>query len=201
MSDVANSISIKRGFWLGDAFASGGSAGYSHKDLGVTAKGSLKATQRFFIEKGIDFYKESITLVGIGSMTGDVFGNGLLDSEYFKLIGAISSREIFIDPNPNPKISYDERKRLFELGSKGKWSNYNKDKISKGGGVFKRDDKEIKLSQEIKKLLKTSENILSGEELGNKLLKIEVDMIFNGGVGTYFKSSEESNLVGQSNEK
>lgn len=192
MSDVANSISESRNFWLKDAFASGGSKGYSHKDLGITAKGAMRATERFFIEKGVDIYKESITVVGIGSMSGDVFGNGILLSDKFKLLGAVSSREIFIDPNPDPKISYRERERLFKLG--GKWRDYDRSKISKGGGVFLRSDKEIELTLEIQKLLKTTKKTLSGEELGHRLLKLKVDLIFNGGVGTYFKASDESNI-------
>jgi len=192
MSDVANDVSIKREYWLKDAFASGGSNGYSHKDLGITAKGSVRSTERFFIEKGINFYEKPITVVGIGSMAGDVFGNGTLLSDKFKLVGAISSREIFIDPNPDPEVSFNERKRLFEIG--GKWRDYDKKKISKGGGVFLRNQREVTLTEEMKKLLKTSKKVLSAEEIGNKLLKAKVDLIFNGGVGTYFKSSDESNI-------
>lgn len=193
MSDVANAISTERNFWLKDAFASGGSKGFSHKDLGITAKGAIISSQRFFIEKGVDFYKEPITVVGIGSMNGDVFGNGLLESKQFKLLGAISHKEIFIDPDPISLVSYEERQRLF-LSKNGSWSQYNKSLISKGGGVFLRSDKSIELSDEIKKMLGTTKKNLSGEELAKKLLCMHVDMIFNGGVGTYVKSSDESNL-------
>ena len=193
MSDVANNISISRNFWLKDAFASGGSNGFGHKDLGITAKGAIISTQRFFIEKGIDFYKDSISIIGLGSMNGDVFGNGMIESKAFKLLAAISHKEIFIDPNPIPMVAYEERKRLF-MAKDGSWSAYSPSLISKGGGVFLRSEKSIELSQEIKKLLGTSRKYLSGEELARKLLCIKVDMLFNGGVGTYVKSSDESNL-------
>uniref|UniRef100_UPI0040473B5D NAD-glutamate dehydrogenase domain-containing protein n=1 Tax=Aliarcobacter sp. TaxID=2321116 RepID=UPI0040473B5D len=193
MSDVANAIAIERNYWLGDAFASGGSNGFGHKDLGITARGAMVSTQRFFIEEGIDIHKQEISVVGIGSMSGDVFGNGMMESDKFKLIGAISQREIFIDPNPDIKKSHQERKRLFESRDGG-WSNYDKTIISKGGGIFKRSDKQIELSEEIKKLIKTSKKTISGEELCKKLLTLDVDLLFNGGVGTYVKASDENNL-------
>ncbi len=193
MSDVANAISIERNFWLKDAFASGGSNGFGHKDLGITAKGSIISTQRFFIEKGVDFYKDSITVVGLGSMNGDVFGNGMLESKAFKLLAAISHREIFIDPDPIPITAFEERQRLF-ISKDGSWSAYNRGLISKGGGVFLRSDKSIELSDEIKKMVGTTRSTLSGEELAKKLLCMKVDMLFNGGVGTYVKSSDESSL-------
>ena len=193
MSDVANSIAVERGYWLGDAFASGGSNGFGHKDLGITARGSLVSTERFFIEKGIDIKKESISVVGIGSMKGDVFGNGLLYSKEFKLLAAVSHKEIFIDPTPDVPKSYEERLRLF-TAKDGSWSAYNKDLISKGGGVFFRATKSIELNHEIKKMLGTTKKALSGEELAKKLLSMNVNLLFNGGVGTYVKSSDESNL-------
>jgi len=193
MSDVANKIAKERGYWLGDAFASGGSNGFGHKELGITARGALVSTERFFIEKGINIQKESVSIVGIGSMKGDVFGNGLLYSKQFKLLAAISHREIFIDPNPNPQISYDERLRLFSAED-GSWSAYNKKLISKGGGVFLRSTKSIELTAEIKKMIGTTKKTLSGEELAKKILMMKVDMLFNGGVGTYVKSVDESNL-------
>ncbi|MGM0624037.1 MAG: NAD-glutamate dehydrogenase domain-containing protein [Campylobacterota bacterium] len=191
MSDVANGISIERGFWLGDAFASGGSRGYHHKKLGITAKGAIKSSFRHFIEKGVDFYKESITVVGIGSMNGDVFGNGMVESDKFKLLGAISHREIFIDPDPDPQTSYEERKRLFESGN-GAWSEYKK--FSKGGAVFKRNQKNIDPSPEIRELLKIKTKTIDADELAKKLLTLKVDMLYNGGVGTYVKSSDESDI-------
>jgi len=193
MSDVANAIATERGYWLGDAFASGGSKGYGHKELGITARGSLMSTKRFFIERGIDFYKDPVTVVGIGSMNGDVFGNGLLESRAFRMLAAIGHKEIFIDPDPDPEASYAERQRLF--GSKdGSWSAYDRSAISEGGGVFLRTDKAIELSAAIKKMIGTTRKSMSGEELARKLLTMKVDLLFNGGVGTYVKSSDESNL-------
>ena len=193
MSDVANSIALERGYWLGDAFASGGSKGYGHKELGVTARGSLMSTKRFFIEKGIDFYKDPVTIVGIGSMNGDVFGNGLLESRAFKMLAAIGHKEIFVDPDPDPESSFEERKRLFHAKD-GSWEHYNADLISEGGGIFLRTDKAIELSPQIKKMIGTTRKTMSGEELIRKLLTMKVDMLFNGGVGTYVKSSDENNL-------
>ncbi len=193
MSDFANEVAKKKDFWMGDAFASGGSHGYSHKELGITACGALVSTERFFIEKGVDFYKSPIKIVGIGSMGGDVFGNGMIRGENFLLIGAISHDEIFVDPNPDAKVALLERKRLFN-SKKHKWSDYNKSKISEGGGVFRRDDKEIVLNPILKKFLKVKKSIISGEELARILLKLDVDMIYNGGVGTYIKASSETNL-------
>ncbi len=193
MSDIANEIAISRGYWLGDAFASGGSNGYGHKDLGITARGALMATKRFFIEQGTDIYKDSISVMGIGSMSGDVFGNGLVESDKFKLLAAIGHREIFIDPSPDLEKSYNERKRLFEDKNSG-WSNYDKTIISEGGGVFLRSEKEIELTDEIKKLLNTKKKVLSGEELCVMLLTMDVDLLFNGGVGTYVKASDENSI-------
>ncbi len=193
MSDIANQLARERKFWIDDAFASGGSNGFHHKKLGITAKGALKSVQRFFIEKGIDFYKDTITVVGIGSMGGDVFGNGMIESDKFLLVAAISHDEIFIDPNPDPKISYQERKRLFQ-DQKHKWSDYDKSKISKDGGVFKRSQKEIKLNKALQSMLGISQEIIDGESLGRAILTLRVDMLYNGGVGTYIKSSQESNL-------
>jgi glutamate dehydrogenase len=193
MSDVANAIAIERNFWLGDAFASGGSNGFGHKELGITAKGALKSTERFFLEKGVDFRKENITVVGIGSMSGDVFGNGLLESKCFNLLGAISHKEIFIDPDPIPSAAYEERKRLF-MAKDGSWSGYNRAVISKGGGVFFRSDKSIELTPQIQKMINTKKSVMSGEELARALLCMKVDLLFSGGVGTYVKHSEESNL-------
>ena len=191
MSDVANDIAIKRGFWLKDSFASGGNNGYHHKKLGITAKGALKSTHRFFIEKGVDFYKESISVVGVGSMGGDVFGNGMIDSKYFKVVGAVSEKDIFIDPNPDPLTSYKERKRLFEAKN-SHWSEYKK--FSKGGGVFSRNNKSIELTPEIKELLDYHEDTIGADELARRILSLKVDMLYMGGIGTYIKSTEESNL-------
>ena len=193
MSDVANNIANERNYWLGDAFASGGTNGFGHKKLGITARGAIMCTKRFFIEEGIDIEKESISVVGIGSMNGDVFGNGLLASKEFKLVAAIGHKEIFIDPNPIPIVSFEERQRLF-LSKDGSWKQYHRSLISKGGGIFFRSDKDIELSTEMKKMLSTTKKTLSGEELCRKILTMKVDLLFNGGVGTYVKSAEESNL-------
>ncbi len=193
MSDVANAIAVQRGYWLGDAFASGGSNGFGHKELGITARGALMSTKRFFIEKGVDFYKDPVTVVGIGSMNGDVFGNGLLESQAFRLLGAIGHKEIFIDPDPDPEAAYGERKRLFHAKN-GSWSEYDRTVISEGGGVFLRTEKAIELSPQIKKMIGTTKKAMSGEELARKLLTMKVDLLFNGGVGTYVKSSDESGL-------
>ncbi|NOR58283.1 MAG: glutamate dehydrogenase, partial [Sulfurimonas sp.] len=193
MSDVANEIAVSRGYWLGDAFASGGSNGFGHKELGITARGSLMSSERFFIQRGIDIQKESITVVGIGSMKGDVFGNGMIYSKMFKLQAAVSHKEIFVDPDPDPQVSFEERSRLF-TAKNGSWSAYNKKLISTGGGVFLRSQKSIELTPEIKKMLGTTKKAMSGEELAKRVLMMKVDMLFNGGVGTYVKSSDESNL-------
>ncbi len=193
MSDTANAVATERGYWLGDAFASGGSHGYDHKALGITARGALKSTQRFFIERGVDLYTQSISVVGIGSMNGDVFGNGMLLSKSFRLLGAISHREIFIDPDPIPLTAFEERQRLFHAKD-GSWSAYNKSLISRGGGVWLRSDKSIALSEEIRQMLPTKKTSMSGEELARALLCMKVDLLFNGGVGTYVKHSEESDL-------
>ncbi|BDY12834.1 NAD-glutamate dehydrogenase domain-containing protein [Hydrogenimonas cancrithermarum] len=194
MSDTANAIALKRAFWLGDAFASGGSNGYNHKELGITAKGAMRSVERFFIERGINFYETPITVVGIGSMNGDVFGNGMLLSRHFRLLAAISHNEIFIDPDPDPEISYQERKRLFAASPKGGWRYYDPEKISEGGGVFGRDEKEILLSNAMQKLFRTTRQSMSGEEIVQAVLRLKADMLFNGGVGTYVKASWESNL-------
>ncbi|EJF07283.1 NAD-specific glutamate dehydrogenase [Thiovulum sp. ES] len=196
MSDVANGIAVSRNFWLGDAFASGGSNGYSHKDLGITAKGAFVSTERFFIEKGINFYETPIAVTGIGSMNGDVFGNGILLSDKFKLVGAFSHREIFIDPNPNPEKSFEERKRLFN-SSNGAWNQYNRELISKGGGVFQRKDENIPVSSEMAEVFGIETKTISGNDLIRKILTAKVDLLFNGGVGTYVKAStEEDTTVG-----
>ncbi|MCB1192367.1 MAG: NAD-glutamate dehydrogenase [Leptospiraceae bacterium] len=195
-SDVANSISQDNRFWLDDAFASGGSMGYSHKDLGITAKGALVNADRLFRYLGVDFRAESITVVGIGDMGGDVFGNGLLESKYFKLVAAFNHKHIFLDPNPDPEKSYQERLRLFRDKNSG-WDFYNKELLSQGGGIFDKTEKAILLSSEIQKVLGLEESTLSGEALIKAILKAPVDMLYNGGIGTYVKSeSEENTKVG-----
>ncbi len=192
LSDVANKLAQGYGFWLGDAFASGGSTGYSHKELGITAKGAWVCVRRHFMEMGIDPERDAITVVGIGDMSGDVFGNGMLLSKTIKLVGAFNHIHIFLDPDPDPQISWEERMRLFREG-KG-WDAYNPDLISPGGGVYLRDAKAITLTPQVKALLKTDKGEVSGEELIRLLLKAPVDLLWNGGIGTYVKASDESHL-------
>lgn len=191
-SDISNGIAQDRGFWLGDAFASGGSVGYDHKKMGITAKGAWVSVQRHFREKGINVQEESITAIGIGDMAGDVFGNGMLRSEYIKLVAAFNHLHIFIDPDPmDVKANYQERLRLFEL-PRSAWSDYDAQLISKGGGVFSRSAKSLDITPEMKKAFNISEDKLSPNDLINRLLKAPVDLIWNGGIGTYVKSSDET---------
>ncbi len=189
-SDIANEISNEYGHWLGDAFASGGSNGYDHKKMGITARGAWVSVQRHFREMGIDVQKQPFTVVGIGDMSGDVFGNGMLLSEQIKLIGAFNHMHIFIDPNPDPAKSFVERQRLFQL-PRSSWEDYDKKLISKGGGVFSRSSKSIPLSKEIKALVNTDKNAVTPTELISLLLSSSVDMLWNGGIGTYVKASHE----------
>ncbi len=190
LSDTANSISQSYGYWLDDAFASGGSAGYDHKKLGITAKGAWVNTRRHFMEMGIDPNKDKITVVGIGDMGGDVFGNGMLLSQSIKLVGAFNHIHIFMDPDPDPLTSWKERERLFKTG-KG-WDHYNKELISEGGGVFSRQAKSVPISPQMQKVLDTTKTEASGEEVIRMLLKAPVDLVWNGGIGTYVKASTET---------
>src|SRR3990167_8393201 len=190
-SDIANHIAHDYQFWLGDAFASGGTDGYDHKKIGITARGAWESIKRHFRELNINILQSSISVVGIGDMSGDVFGNGLLYSKRLQLIGAFDHRHIFIDPNPNPAVSFKERARLFKL-ARSSWEDYNVSLISKGGGVFKRSSKSIALSPEIKKALAISDNSLTPNALICALLKAPVDLLFNGGIGTYVKARTES---------
>ncbi len=190
-SDIANGIAQKYGFWLDDAFASGGSAGYDHKKMGITSRGVWVSVQRHFRELGIDPEKDDFTVAGIGDMAGDVFGNGMLMSKHIKLIGAFNHLHIFLDPNPDPAISYEERKRLFNL-PRSAWVDYNPELISAGGGVFNRSAKSIKLTPEIKQMLNTKKDSMVPNELIRTLLKAPVDLIWNGGIGTFVKSTQET---------
>lgn len=193
-SDYANSVSKEYNFWLGDAFASGGSAGYDHKKMGITAKGAWISVQRHFKEIGIDVQKDHITVVGIGDMSGDVFGNGLLMSDSVKLVAAFNHIHIFIDPAPDPLSSFNERKRLFNLPT-SKWTDYNPALISQGGGVFDRKAKLIKVSKEMSDLLDIKEQEIAPEDLIKHILKANIDLIWNGGIGTYIKASSEENYT------
>ena len=189
-SDVANQIAEDYGFWMGDAFASGGSVGYDHKKMGITARGAWVSVQRHFREIGTNVQKQAFTVVGIGDMSGDVFGNGMLLSKKIKLIAAFNHLDIFIDPSPVPEKSFTERQRLFEQPG-STWQDYNTELISKGGGVFSRRAKSILISPEMAKTFSITEKKLTPNDLISVLLKASVDLIWNGGVGTYVKSSTE----------
>lgn len=190
-SDIANEISDQYGHWLGDAFASGGSVGYDHKGMGITAKGAWVSVQRHFKEKGLDVQKQEFSVIGIGDMAGDVFGNGMLLSEHIALVAAFNHMHIFIDPTPGVAKSFVERQRLFEL-PRSSWTDYDKELISAGGGLFERTAKSIRISKEMKKAFDIEESSLTPTELINRLMKAPVDLIWNGGIGTYVKSTEES---------
>ena len=191
-SDVANGIAQEYGFWLGDAFASGGSAGYDHKKMGITARGAWESVKRHFRELGKDVDREDFTVVGIGDMSGDVFGNGMLLSRHIKLVGAFDHRHIFLDPDPDPEVSFGERERLFEL-PRSSWADYDEALISEGGGVFSRAAKSISLSPQAKELLCVEEDTLTPQEVIQALLQNPVDLLWNGGIGTYVKASGEIN--------
>lgn len=190
-SDPANAISAEYGFWLGDAFASGGSHGYDHKKLGITARGVWECVRRHFREIGKEIERDPITVVGIGDMSGDVFGNGMLLSRTLKLAAAFDHRSVFIDPNPDPEASYRERKRLFELPGSS-WEDYDRSLLSPGAGVYKRGAKEIRLSEEARTLLDITEPVVNGETLIKAVLRAPLDLLWNGGIGTYVKASWET---------
>ena len=193
-SDIANALSQDYQFWLDDAFASGGSVGYDHKGMGITAKGGWEAVKRHFREIGIDCQSESFTVAGIGDMSGDVFGNGLLRSRTTRLVAAFNHLHIFLDPNPDEKASFDERQRLFDLG-RSSWTDYDTSLISEGGGIFSRQDKSIPISEPVREALGLEARIktLSPTNLIQAILKAPVDLLWNGGIGTYVKSSGETN--------
>ncbi|MBL4617811.1 MAG: NAD-glutamate dehydrogenase [Robiginitomaculum sp.] len=192
-SDIANSLAEEYEFWLGDAFASGGSVGYDHKKMGITAKGAWEAVKRHFREMGKNTQKEPFTVIGVGDMSGDVFGNGMLLSKEIQLLAAFDHRDIFIDPNPlDAAKNWNERKRLFNL-PRSSWKNYDTGLISKGGGVFSRSAKAIPLSKEMKKLTGLGGSSATPNELMSALLKANVELLWFGGIGTYIKSAEEQN--------
>ena len=192
-SDVANGIAERRDFWLDDAFASGGSNGYDHKAMGITAKGAWISVQRHFLEMDVDVQKDAIRVVGCGDMSGDVFGNGMLLSRSIKIVAAFDHRHIFIDPDPDPAASWKERKRLFDL-PRSSWEDYNSKLISKGGGVYPRASKSIKLSAAAANALGLKERELEPEALISAIVKAPVDLIWFGGIGTYIKGSNENNV-------
>ncbi|HSK92395.1 MAG TPA: NAD-glutamate dehydrogenase domain-containing protein [Euzebyales bacterium] len=192
LSDVANAISEQYGFWLADAFASGGSQGYDHKAMGITARGAWVAVRQHFRELDIDVQREPITVLGIGDMSGDVFGNGMLQSRALKLIAAFDHRDVFVDPDPDPERSYEERRRLFELPG-ATWQDYDRDLLSDGGGVWSRSVKRIELSKQVRGLVRTDRETMTPPELIQALLRAPVDLLFAGGIGTFIKASSEHN--------
>ncbi|HVC31840.1 MAG TPA: NAD-glutamate dehydrogenase, partial [Steroidobacteraceae bacterium] len=191
-SDAANGIAAEYGFWLGDAFASGGSAGYDHKRLGITARGAWECVKRHFRELGIDIQKTDFTIAGIGDMSGDVFGNGMLLSRHIRLQAAFDHRHIFLDPNPDVAVSFAERQRLFDL-PRSSWDDYDRTRISRGGGVFTRSAKSITLSSEARALLGLESAAHTPTEIIRAILCMPVDLLWNGGIGTYVKASRETN--------
>ncbi|MFC3577949.1 NAD-glutamate dehydrogenase [Streptomyces yaanensis] len=193
-SDIANEVAEKYNFWLGDAFASGGSAGYDHKKMGITARGAWESVKRHFRELGVNTQAEDFTVVGIGDMSGDVFGNGMLLSEHIRLVAAFDHRHIFIDPNPDAATSYAERRRLFDL-PRSSWADYDTDLLSAGGGVFPRSAKAIPINAHIREALGIESRVMkmTPADLMKAILKAPVDLLWNGGIGTYVKASTESN--------
>lgn len=190
LPDTANGVSEEYGFWLGDAFASGGSRGYDHKVLGITARGAWECVKRHFREMGRDIQQQPFTVVGVGDMSGDVFGNGMLLSRQIRLLAAFDHRHIFLDPDPDPERSWVERQRLFNL-PRSSWADYDAQLISPGGGVYPRDAKEIPLSPAVREWLGVRHSSLDGQGLIRLLLGAPVDLFWNGGIGTYFKASSE----------
>jgi len=190
-SDIANQVAGTYGFWLGDAFASGGSAGYDHKKMAITARGGWECVKRHFREMGIDTQSQDFTVAGVGDMAGDVFGNGMLQSPHIRLVAAFNHQHIFIDPDPNAARSLKERQRLFDL-PRSSWEDYDRKLISKGGGVFTRSAKSITLSSQAQAALGLRAASATPQEVIRAILKMEVDLLWNGGIGTYVKSSRES---------
>ena len=191
-SDIANEISDEYGFWLSDAFASGGSNGYDHKKMGITAKGGWESVKRHFYELGIDCQETDFDCIAIGDMSGDVFGNGMLLSKHIRLKAAFNHKHIFIDPNPDPEITWKHRKEQFD--NLKSWEDYDKSIISEGGGIFSRSLKSISLTSQMQEFLNTQKTRLTPNEIINKILKAKTDLIWNGGIGTYIKSSKETHL-------
>lgn len=193
-SDIANQIALDNNFWLGDAFASGGSAGYDHKKMGITARGAWVSAERHFQGLNINVDNAEITVVGIGDLSGDVFGNGVLLSSHLKLVAAFNHMHIFLDPNPNTQVSFEERQRIFAL-PRSTWGDYNLALISEGGGIYSRSAKFIPITEEVKKLLDIVDDRLAPTDLIRAILKAPVDMIWNGGIGTYVKATEENHIA------
>ncbi|MCW4455447.1 NAD-glutamate dehydrogenase [Flavobacterium sp. MXW15] len=193
-SDIANGLAVAHGFWMGDAFASGGSVGYDHKGMGITARGAWESVKRHFRALGHDSQSQDFTAVGVGDMSGDVFGNGMLLSRHIRLVAAFDHRHIFLDPNPDSATSFVERERLFKL-PRSSWADYDAKLISKGGGVYPRSLKSIEITPQVRAALGLDDNVkaLSPNELMSAILKAPVDLLWNGGIGTYVKASSEQN--------
>jgi len=192
-SDIANAVAESYGHWLGDAFASGGSAGYDHKAMAITARGAWVAVQRHFRELGKDIQNEDFTVVGIGDMAGDVFGNGMLLSEHIKLVGAFNHMHVFVDPDPDPAASFKERQRMFEL-PRSSWADYDRSILSKGGGIYERSAKSVHLSPEACKRFGIATEHVTPNELIRHMLLADIELLWNGGIGTYIKASDETHL-------
>ena len=192
-SDIANGVSMEYGFWLDDAFASGGSVGYDHKKMGITARGAWESVKRHFRKMGINTQTTDFTVVGIGDMSGDVFGNGMLLSHHIKLLAAFDHRHIFLDPDPDPESSFEERERLFNL-PRSSWADYDRNLISPGGGVYSRSAKSITLTPEVKKIVGVDDVSLTPTDLIRALLKAPVDLLYNGGIGTYVKATNQTHI-------
>jgi glutamate dehydrogenase len=192
-SDIANSVAQSYGFWLDDAFASGGSVGYDHKKMAITARGAWEAVKRHFRERGTDIQATPFSVIGCGDMSGDVFGNGMLQSRQIRLLAAFDHRDIFIDPDPDPAVSFKERARLFDL-ARSSWADYDASLISAGGGVFSRSRKSIQLTPQIQRMTGLLQPTVTPAELIHALLGAEVDLLWFGGIGTYVKASHETNL-------
>ncbi|NJL29712.1 MAG: NAD-glutamate dehydrogenase [Thermoanaerobaculia bacterium] len=190
-SDIANGVSAEYGFWLGDAFASGGSAGYDHKKMAITARGAWESVKQHFRAFDRNIQEQDFTVVGVGDMSGDVFGNGMLLSKHIRLVGAFDHRHIFVDPNPDPAISWAERQRLFDL-PRSSWKDYDPSLLSAGGGIFERSAKSIVVSREVQQLLELSSPEITPTRLMRALLRAPVDLLWFGGIGTYVKASQES---------
>jgi glutamate dehydrogenase len=191
-SDIANAISLERGYWLGDAFASGGSAGYDHKKMGITARGGWESVKRHFREIGVDIQSQDFTASGIGDMSGDVFGNGMILSRHMRLLAAFNHQHIFLDPAPDSATSFVERERLFNL-PRSTWEDYDRRKISRGGGVYSRASKSITLSPVAQAMLGLATSAAAPNEIVRAILRMPVDLVWNGGIGTYVKATDESN--------
>ncbi|HEY5246214.1 MAG TPA: NAD-glutamate dehydrogenase domain-containing protein, partial [Acidimicrobiales bacterium] len=194
-SDTANEIAASRGFWLGDAFASGGSEGYDHKKMGITARGAWESVKFHFQTLGVDVDTDDFSVVGVGDMSGDVFGNGMLLSRHIRLVAAFDHRHVFVDPDPDPAVGFAERQRLFAL-PRSSWADYDPELISAGGGIWPRSAKSVSVPPQVRAALGLAEEVtaLSPDQLMSAILAAPVDLLWNGGIGTYVKAAAESSI-------